>query len=97
MESGPLPKRRKFLLMYSKKNKKTLAFFLGTHYNNKCCDMIAMKREVAAHPRQVFRGANVKEPAVTRLDESDDKSLYKQRSLLLYRNNRCVKVQHSRV
>lgn len=39
--------------------------------------MIAMKREVAAN-WQVFRGANVKEPAVTRLDESDDKSLYKQ-------------------
>ena len=39
--------------------------------------MIAMKREVAAN-WQVFRGANVKKPAVTRLDETDDKSLYKQ-------------------
>ena len=33
-------------------------------YNNPCCDMIAMKREVAARQMnklvQVFRGANVK-------------------------------------
>ncbi len=50
-------------------------------YTYKCCDMIAVKREVAAE-RQVFRGANVKKPDVARLEETDDKSLYKQRSLL---------------
>ena len=38
---------------------KKLAFWKNFHYTNKCCDMIAMKREVAAE-KQVFRGANVK-------------------------------------
>lgn len=37
-------------------------------YTTNCCDMIAMKREVAAYVKsksieQVFRGANVKKPA----------------------------------
>jgi hypothetical protein len=31
----------------------------GFGYNISCCDMIAMKREVAAHSLQVLRGANV--------------------------------------
>ena len=38
---------------------KKLAFWKNFHYTNKCCDMIAMKREVAGKS-QVFRGANVK-------------------------------------
>ena len=39
--------------------KKMLAIREDLHYTLKCCDMIAMKREVAAE-KQVFRGANVK-------------------------------------
>lgn len=38
---------------------KFLAFAGDIMYTITCCDMIAMKREVAA-ARQVFRGANVK-------------------------------------
>ena len=38
---------------------KTLALKSEFVYTDRCCDMIAMKREVAAK-RQVFRGANVK-------------------------------------
>lgn len=57
--------------------RKPLAIAGGFLYTGIRCDMIAMKREVAAN-WQVFRGANVKKPAVTRLDETDDKSLYKQ-------------------
>ena len=34
--------------------KKALAFCRGFVYNNSCCGMIAMKREVAAHMWQVF-------------------------------------------
>ncbi|EEG48334.1 hypothetical protein RUMHYD_02775 [Blautia hydrogenotrophica DSM 10507] len=36
-----------FLLM--KKNKKKLAFFRNVLYTHRCCDMIAVKREVAVH------------------------------------------------
>ena len=47
-----------------KKIKKTLAIYKSIVYTNICCDMIAMKREVAARQMnklvQVFRGANVK-------------------------------------
>ena len=46
------------------KIKKTLAKAFLLRYTTNCCDMIAMKREVAAcvHENiwQVFRGANVK-------------------------------------
>ena len=48
--------------LYEKKNKKikkTLAKGKNIVYTNRCCDMIAVKREVAVE-RQVFRGANVK-------------------------------------
>ena len=38
---------------------KIIDFFLYLLYTNHCCDMIAVKREVAV-VRQVFRGANVK-------------------------------------
>ena len=52
--------------MYVKKynfSQKPLAILENTMYTNPCCDMIAMKREVAANGNagwQVFRGANVK-------------------------------------
>ena len=39
--------------------KKILAFPKYLMYTNTCCDMIAVKREVAAKGR-FFRGANVK-------------------------------------
>ena len=42
-----------------KKMKKNLAIQKNIVYTNSRCDMIAMKREVAARER-VFRGANVK-------------------------------------
>ena len=42
------------------KNKKILAKQKMLRYTSNCCDMIAMKREVAAFMWQVFRGANVK-------------------------------------
>ena len=39
---------------------KLVAYAQKMFYTNKRCDMIAMKREVAAYPvEQVFRGANV--------------------------------------
>ncbi len=42
------------------KFKKVVAYQKKMFYTNKRCDMIAMKREVAAYPvEQVFRGANV--------------------------------------
>ena len=40
--------------------KKGIANFKSIVYTSRCCDMIAMKREVAARLWQVFRGANVK-------------------------------------
>ena len=40
--------------------KKSLAKPGAFLYNKQCCDMIAMKREVAARKARVFRGANVK-------------------------------------
>ena len=47
-----------FFVMYGKKYKKNiktlekkLAFWKNFHYTNKCCDMIAMKREVAVKDR----------------------------------------------
>ena len=47
-----------------KRKRKKLANLGNIGYNNQCCDMIAMKREVAALGvamfGQVFRGANVK-------------------------------------
>ena len=52
--------------LYVKKynfSQKPLAILENTMYTNPCCDMIAMKREVAANGNagwQVFRGANVK-------------------------------------
>ena len=40
--------------------KKVVAYQKKMFYTHKRCDMIAMKREVAAYPvEQVFRGANV--------------------------------------
>ena len=39
--------------------RKPLAIAGGFLYTGIRCDMIAMKREVAAHTLQVFRGANV--------------------------------------
>ena len=44
----------------TKKYKKRLAKAITLRYTTNCCDMIAMKREVAACIKQVFRGANVK-------------------------------------
>ncbi len=42
------------------KFKKVVAYQKKMFYTYKRCDMIAMKREVAAYPvEQVFRGANV--------------------------------------
>lgn len=49
--------------LYSKKNnfpEKPLANPVYIVYTELCCDMIAMKREVATSSRWVFRGANVK-------------------------------------
>ena len=40
--------------------KKVLETLEKLMYTKQCCDMIAMKREVAAPKWQVFRGANVK-------------------------------------
>jgi len=37
------------LKKFTKIFKKILAFFRNGMYNNPCCDMIAMKREVATH------------------------------------------------
>ena len=39
--------------------KNSIAFWKNFLYTIICCDMIAMKREVAVN-KQVFRGANVK-------------------------------------
>ena len=45
---------------FLKNIEKMLAFRKNVLYNQTCCDMIALKREVAAGDQQVFRGANVK-------------------------------------
>lgn len=52
----------------SKNIEKNVKIFLALMwklcYTNSCCDMIAMKREVATI-RWVFRGANVKRPKIS--------------------------------
>lgn len=42
-----------------KRTIKFVAFVDWLMYTDTCCDMIAMKREVAVRNSQVFRGANV--------------------------------------
>ncbi len=54
-----IPPRSFFKRYFERKIKNPLAFLKNLVYTNICCDMIAMKREVAAEG-QVFRGANVK-------------------------------------
>lgn len=45
-------------------------------YTSQCCDMIAVKREVAA-VRQVFPRSECQKAGSIRLEETDDKSLYR--------------------
>ncbi len=67
-ENSPLlasekPMRNILSKLYLKKYKNFQKYLAIPHfiiYNPKCCDMIAVKREVAALEWQVFRGANVK-------------------------------------
>ena len=54
-----LEEKQYFFYCIKKSAIKIIDFFLYLLYTNHCCDMIAVKREVAA-ARQVFRGANVK-------------------------------------
>ena len=59
-----LEEKQYFFYCIKKSAIKIIDFFLHLLYTNHCCDMIAVKREVAARQkdklRQVFRGANVK-------------------------------------
>ena len=59
VQARNLPAKR-MTELFTKKFKFILAYFGIFLYNNICCDMIALKREVAAEKQRVFRGANVK-------------------------------------
>ena len=61
---------------------KTIACPKKKGYNSKCCDMIAVKREVAALSSEAgFPWSECLETAQS-VKQTDDKSLYKQNGLL---------------